>query len=322
MSEINGIFQPDVIIRTALLAGIKDIRANPWLLNYVFNSLPQDALTTGEYGASAVEEAKKWFLDNDVKVSLDVRLDQAVTPCVTIGLMSHDEVENTIGDVHYEPVEEAGSDWPVLAGPFSPTAYSQATGIMSLPASVTELVSLSTQMVIVDARGNSYPITEVFDDGSISIQQNTVADFSNAVVKAAKTPMLVAIESASFRDTYQIGCHAAGEPIYAIYLQSIVEFILLRYRESFLEARGFERSAVAAGDFHKRDDLSEPESFFSRYITLTGYVRNSWPKGRGYRMLSSSGTVQIIDGQHVPVDDPTTQNWVGDLDNVDSLGFK
>src|SRR6476646_6304158 len=49
-TNCKGVFQGDIIIRTALIEGMRDIRRQPWLLDYAFASLAQDDLTKSVYG--------------------------------------------------------------------------------------------------------------------------------------------------------------------------------------------------------------------------------------------------------------------------------
>lgn len=49
MTEAQGIVQSDILIRSALIAAISDLRANPYLLQYCFASLVNDNLTWQEY---------------------------------------------------------------------------------------------------------------------------------------------------------------------------------------------------------------------------------------------------------------------------------
>lgn len=56
-----------------------------------------------------------------------------------------------------------------------------------------------------------------------------------------------------------------------------MEFILLRYKETLLEARGFERSTISTGPLYNYSE-TDKEMVFVRDITLSGYVRQYWPK--------------------------------------------
>jgi len=72
-----GIHQSDVIIRTAIIAALADLRANPWKLDYVFSSLPKDTLTAKSYGEKDIAQAKRWFLSTEIPVTMVPRIDKA-----------------------------------------------------------------------------------------------------------------------------------------------------------------------------------------------------------------------------------------------------
>lgn len=238
LTEPLGIHQSDIIIRSALIAGLDDLRANPWLLDYVFSSLPKDDLTKNDYGQREVDNAKKWFLNTEIPVIMNTRIDETKVPAISVSLMDSNESDTTLGDVHYVPVEY------------------------------------------------------------------TVEKDSKAVT----------LESLVFKETYSIGCHAAGETTFATYLHSIVVFILLRYKQRLLEARGFERSTVSSSDF-RRNEMFENEMVFSRWISLSGYVRNYWPKDVDLLITSTEPAVIVTGADALPNDtDPADSLWIGDQD--------
>lgn len=290
MTSALGVHQSDIILRSAIIAGIADMRANPWLLNSVFASLAQDTLTMADYGEQEIAQAKKWFLSTDIPVFMATRVDEAKFPCISIALQESVETEATLGDVHYDPQETMESEWPPLAGPFSPVAYSAGAGMMRLPASVAEAVALVPGMVLIDRVGRMHPVLEVLDDDTIAIKAGTIADFGAALLKGPKPQFVTTLESLAFRETYSIGLHVQGEPVHLTYLYSVIAFVLLRYKEALLEARGFERSTIAWSSF-TRNEQTEVELVFSRYCTLTGYVRNYWPKATSKRLELYTGTL-------------------------------
>lgn len=322
LQDAKGIFQSDVIIRTALVAAIADLRANPWLLDYVFASLPKDDLTLKDYGEREVDQAKKWFLQTNIPVFMNVRVpDSGKPPCITIALANSDESENTLGDVHYHPREDLETPWLALTKLFDPISYNAATGIMVIPDEIVASLVLAKDMVIIDRYGKGYVVIEVLADNTVSILPGTVADFHNATIKPSKPSYVAALEGAKFKETYTIGCHAINEPVHLTYLHSIVVFILLRYRQALLECRGFERSYISSSDFHKNEHF-DMEQVFSRYIAISGYVYQSWPKAISARVTSFANQLAIIDGGHAPVEaaDQTIDDltWVGDQDALNT----
>lgn len=315
-----GIHQPDVIIRSALIAGMRDIRANPWLLDYCFASLAQDDLTKADYGKSQIAEAKKWFLQNEVKVTLDIHIQPAEFPAITIKLISSDENDTTLADVDSEIEEPADMEWPVLIGPFTPTSYDALTGTVTLPVdTLKDYILLPGAVSLVDAQLRSYVITDITDDRTVVIAPGSQVNLTDATIRATLPAQRITLEGSWANDVYSIGCHVQGEPAYVLYLESIVRFCLFRYRQRLLEARGFESSVVSAADV-SREEMLEVENTFSRYLGLSGRIRNYWPKDL-VPVMTGIQTQTVVDGgDNVPSGDipvgsvATDLNWLGDKD--------
>lgn len=321
-NESKGIHQSDVIIRTAIVRGLGDMRANAWLLDYVFASLPQDEVTFKEYGEKSVQRAKEWFLRTPIDVVMAPHLNEGSWPRITIHLADSTEAEVTLGDTHYQPYEDVASVWPNLTPKFTPISYNAATGIMGVVEGALKVV-VAPGMIVIDNTGREHPIIDTFDDGSFQVNPGTVADFTNSVIRGARPSSTVALESVAYRETYQIGVHVGSEPAYLTWLHSIVVFALLRYKQALLEARGFERSVASSSDF-VRNETFQAENVFSRYISLTGYVRQYWPKaltGKIDTITGVGGTgnhLVIEQAGRMPADtDPRKQLWIGPDDAAD-----
>jgi hypothetical protein len=108
-----------------------------------------------------------------------------------------------------------------------------------------------------------------------------VDDFKDATIRPSAPAYVVTLESACFKESYSIGCHTNGTnaDTHLTYLHSVIVFILLKYRETLLEARGFERSAFSSADFRK-DEGFQNEIIYSRFMSLSGFVRQYWPKSK------------------------------------------
>lgn len=315
-TEALGIFQGDLIIRSALIEGLADLRRNPYLLDYVFASLPKDDLTADTYGQKEVDQAKKWFLATNIPVVLNIRIDEAKFPCLAIMLGESSEAENTLSDTHYQPQEDTAAVWPVLVGPFAITSYDAATGTVVIPSEIAAQLVVVPGMVLEDQVGKLYPILEIVDTTIFTIQPGIVADFGMAQIRSAQPSLVTALESLAFKESYVVGCFVQGEPVHLTYLHSIVVFILLRYKEKLLEGRSFERSTISSTDFRKNDS-TEMENVFNRYVTVNGFVRNFWPKLTTPKIQSVVPVIQVADSGNVPNDtDPDDALWIGDLDTI------
>lgn len=106
MSEVTGIFQGALILRSAVLRAMQELRENENLIRDCFASLPQDDLTKERYGEKTVEECVRWFVNANIPVKLGISLTQLTSPCVSIELNNGDEAEATLGDVDYGVVED------------------------------------------------------------------------------------------------------------------------------------------------------------------------------------------------------------------------
>lgn len=274
-SQAFGMFQGDVVIRTAIVAGINDLRANPWALDYVFSSLAQDALTNNTYGQKEIDKAKNWFLNNEIPVVPSLRVDNLRLPCISISMQGSTEMDNTLGDKNYTVEEIYDEFLPVLYGPFR-AGYDNETGKMVIPLEVVDTVIPNEGMVVEDSKGCQYKVLEA-QGNVVYLDINQSIDCTKGLLLKSRFPKRVQLESANFREDYVIGCHSRGEPYECLYLHSILAFCLLRYRQKYLEARGFERSSINSTDIRLNDSF-DAEIVFSRFVTLSGFVRQYWPK--------------------------------------------
>jgi hypothetical protein len=321
VSRILGIHQSDIVIRSAIVAALADLRANPWLLDYVFASLPQDPLTWKEYGEKDLQAAKKWFVSTEIPVSMTPRLDESHWPQITIELLESTEVvpEAIIGDINYEPVEDNDMTWPALTENFVPVSYTPSTGIVRLAADCQAW--LGPGMFIVDRQGKAHEILEVTDQKTFKINPLTVADFRASVIKSHRPSWKVHVESSSFKESYRIGISCQGETVHLTWLHAIVQFALLRYKQVLLEGRGFERSTISSSQLGL-DPKFETENIFTRYITISGYVRQFWPKTVAPVIDGVEFDTLMVSGNGVDVsvaktgDDPLQTAWAGNLDTI------
>lgn len=305
----RGIFQSAVIIRSAMQAALQDLRANPFLLDYAFASLAQDELTADKngYGEQQIERAKQWFLaQTKIPVVMNTRYGDPYFPCISIELRESIEDENTLGDM--DPENPLGEDLPsfnpIIAGPFSATSYDVNTGALVVPDSVVlKAVRISKSMSVVDATGLAHQILDTKGSNTILIAPGTQGDFSRAQLKGAAPSVRMRLESASFRESYAIGCHVQGEPAHLTYLFSIVAFALLRYREELLEARGFERSRVQASEEKVNENFEQEKHYiYSRYVSLSGYARNYWPKSFEQKVTATTFDLRANADPHPPIE--------------------
>lgn len=319
-----GIFPADIVLKSAIEEAIADIRANPWLLDYVFAYFPNDNLTNAAYGDNERQRAKDWILKTDIKVSMNYRTDDVQFPIISIGLQSSTEVSQTLGDVNYDTSEELPNDQlpvtpQIILPAFSVASYNSTTGTVTLPSNLNT-TSLYPGMILVDTKTNTgYPIIDVIDDATFTIQPNVKnVSFVNAYVAPVTTFYVTSLESIAVRQNFSIKCFAEGDALYTIYLDTLMNFILLRYKEVLLEARGIDVSAISSGPLYKWSETNT-ENVFGRDITLTGITRSYWPKAISPTVsgVAIQG-IKIIGGTATPSGLLTQQllsGWAMEKDN-------
>lgn len=313
--ELIGIHQSDLIIRSAIIAGIERLRASPWLLDYAFASLSRDDLTKDFYGEKDIEAAKRWFQRTNINVFMATDITEPKFPAVTITLLESNEDASTLGDVHYEPRAVKDDVWPALAGPFSAAAYNQVTGALKVPKSVTSELVLAPGMFVIDSTGKAHESVDLQGLDTLMLKPGTVANFSDATIKGTKPALITHFESIVAKETYLIGCHVAQDRVTLTWLHSLIWFVLLRYRQALLEARGFERVTVSNSDFRRNPEF-EAEVVYSRHMQVGGYARQVWPK-------EISQTIQSANTLSTPnEDDNSLDSDALDWLDQDMLGGK
>ena len=323
MSTTLGIFQGDLIIRSAINKAFEDMRQNPWLLDYVMLGLASDSLTVKEFGIKQIHEARNWFLKTNINVYHGLGISEPNFPCVTINLQDSRETEKTLGDVHYTPKEKFENSDTSLTNPFQPTLVSRdltaGTSLLEIPEEVATGIYLFPGMIVKDSVGGSWVIQSTPNYNQIVIKNDNQELRLNSMTihLGGDAPWLVNLESVQMSETYVLGLHVQGPPLYLIVLYSVMVFVLERYKQSLIEARGFNETSFSVSDFNRNNQMSM-ESTFSRYITITGTVRQYWPKDVNPSIQGVVLNSVRAHGANRPATDNTLGNlmWIGETDEL------
>lgn len=321
--DTQGVFQTDVILQTAILAGLKELKQKPWLLDYVWPNLASDPLTKDIYGQQEIDQAKKWVLNTNIPVFLNTRIDDFRGTCISIAMASSSEEHNTLADTHYVPFVSTftPNDMLNMSAAFQPVSYDQDTGLVVLPNNIAETVNFFPGMFLVNAAGIAFQITSTPADNEVVVVPAPQADLSVVTLQVPPNSYTIQMESQWMKETYHIGCHVQTEPVHLLYLHSIVLFILLRNRKPLLEGRGIELTRLESQDFG-RDEGLNGVWIYRRYIELEGKVRHFWPIGDPIpTALGSVTQFKLIGSPHTPVGvPPDTQLVIGEDDQYITLG--
>jgi hypothetical protein len=107
-----GIIQSDILIREAVIVGIKEMRFDDSLIDDMLAELLTDDLSSAKYGDKTIQQCKDWFTKTTIRVKLGLQVVQADLPCVAIALGTSPEAEATIGDVDFDQEPSVDADEP------------------------------------------------------------------------------------------------------------------------------------------------------------------------------------------------------------------
>lgn len=281
------------------------------------------------YGQKEIENAKKWFAENEVSVFLPHRMDLEKLPCVTIAIGSNMEdrslarLADLTSIVETLQPTQVGKTVPYIISPFEYTSYDQATGFFEVPESINLLIIQPNMAVINPLTGVGFLITSKTNNGFF-ITPGTAINFSTIAIIPEYRIYKARREIATFQESISLGCHVHGDPNALLWLYSIMMYGLLRYREGLIESRNFQISNLQSTDTIRNDGFqSYGENVYSRFITITGQVENTWIKAPK-SIIESINIIEGIDagliiinkdGGEVPeIIDPQEESWVAKND--------
>jgi len=284
MSDISGIFQGDLIIKTMLELSIDDMRKNPWLIEDCFSSLVENPILKKKYGLKEIQRAKEFILNNKIPVYMRHRLDKQEFPCITlsIGESREDESLATLGDSSpcIEDLDpcDIGKSIKYIIPPFDIVSYEKSTGTIEIPDGIYAYRYLSEGMVAVDPdTGNGFIIKGKSGNNKFQIAANSELPSGKLGIVPKYHLFRARRERATSQEVYNIGCHVEGDISTLIFLHSVVKYAIYRYREALLEHENFQLSRLSSSDMIKNGAF-DVENVYSRFLTLRGQVEESWIK--------------------------------------------
>lgn len=263
-----GIVPSDLLVKSALEAALAHLRANQWLLDDVFGELATDSLSGLEYGWKDVDAAKRWFLNNNIRVVFPFRQDSPTFPCISVVNMSTaEETEKaSLGDEgdeedNFDPKQNALLPQLVYR-PFTPAKYDRAAGIVTLPANLVDSYIVPGQFLVSAKSGKAYQIYKALGNNQFTIKEGIADDFTGAYITPPSTLWNVKRERTRMGETFTLGLHAQSDPSQCIWLRMLVMYILLRYKEAYFESRGFELSTFSVSEVDQNASYQQVDKIF------------------------------------------------------------
>lgn len=279
-----AIWQGDVFFRRIIELTLHDIRENPWLVDDILSDLVNDPMLSGIYGQKEIQNAKKWLSDNEISVFLPHRMDLEKMPCITISIGSNTEDKSLarLGDLTPYVDElnpnDIGKSVSYIIEPFQYVSYDKPDGFIKFPEGI-DLAIINEGMVVFDpSTAVGYEIKKIGSEG-VYIAEDTDLTFSTIAILPHFIIYRARREMATFQERVTIGCHVHGDPNPLLWLYSFMMYGVLRYREGVLESRNFQLSNIETTDMIRNSAFQNiGENVYSRFITITGQVENTWLK--------------------------------------------
>lgn len=298
------IIATDILLKSMFEAALSDLRKNAWILDDIFGGLATDPLSKLEYGYKEVVRAKEWFLGNDIKVFLQYRNDDPVFPSITIVHVGSEEMLDRTSLADSRLAEEIDTtrvrtEMTKVHGAFTPLGYNPGTGLVTVDDTVDLSVVTSGQFLVSSKSGKAYQIDRMASGGFI-IKTNVSDDFRNAYIVPPNALWNLERELTFLRETFHIGIHTQSNVGQNLWLHQLVWYILLRYKEAYLDNRGFELSTLHSGAVELNPHFSGADQVYSRYITLQGQLQADWVKYIAPKLSKITEVVYIIDAPKTP----------------------
>jgi len=273
-----GIFQSDIFLRTSLQVALENVRTNDALLREIFGGLLFDPLTQEMYGQKEVDAAIDWIKNNEIAIINDASfVSNPVLPCVIVKCLASDESANTLNDNAFSPIEFR--DDPQFEVPStSVDKVSIDDKEIEVPPDWLENYGASEEMVVITKDNKIFEVSDVILPETIVLKSCEPADFSSIRIEWKDGNAVARMGNALFREAYQITMMTSGETFHAVYLKSLVEYLLLAIRDSVLAPRGMDCSSVRSGSIEADRTMQGNNITFSSNLSLEVIVHKTWIK--------------------------------------------
>lgn len=274
---------PDLIVESIIRDGIQNIKNTPEILEDIFSDLVRP-YASRKYGMLEIDKIKTLLTGSsaqEIAIVHSFHQVNASMPCFSIQLSSDAEDQrlarlDDLDDEIIEPLTDPSKLADLVrAGPFS-FSYDQTTGKISV-ADEVDVANVFKNFLFVDSDDAEFEIKAIVDTvGSkgFYINKNETVDSSGlGLVKTFLDYEQLELRGVESNVQLIIGVHS-GEPLLTKYLYAILKYILLSRKMDML-MRGIYIASFSGSDF-ARDMRYEGNLVYTRFLTLSGKVNDSW----------------------------------------------
>lgn len=300
-----GITAVDILLKTMCEAAFADLRKNSWILDDIFSSLASDFLANAHYGYKEVAAAKEWFLANNIDVYLVNRVDTPRFPCVTIVQTDSREMteraslsdEGVIDEI--EPYSITKRIQKVYDN-FTPAAFDKDMGYVTMPQNLNTDGIVAGQFLVSSKTSKAYIIGKVIDSKTFQIAPEAKDNFTDCYIAPPTSVWNLHKEITFLQESFVIGLHTQSDLNQAIWLRQLMQYVFLRYKEAYLERRGFELSTFSVGAISENPEFHGVELIWTCPMNISGQVGADFIKFAAPKIQGTTGGIRIIDGPKTP----------------------
>lgn len=273
----------DLVIESVIRDGMTAVRNDPSIIDDVFSDMKRSFLAK-KYGERELNKLKELFQKKEVSIVHAFHLVTSNVPCISIQLVDDtedrdkahlDDFEDDVRTPITDPEELADL---VRVSPVLALDYDPLSGIVTIDDSVN-LDSVYVHMIFEDAAGAEYEILGGIDNTpgqkKLLLDKNlTDLDISGPCqIKSS-----INFKQHEKRGTVEterilLGIHTK-EPLLTKYLYILVKYFLLSRKKDLID-RDFQLSTFSGSDFTRNLDYGA-DAVFTRFLTVTGMIQNSW----------------------------------------------
>jgi hypothetical protein len=320
----------DILLRGFFEYAVHHLRNNQWLLTDVFGDtdVVNDPLTKVEVGDRDYKNAIDWFNKNKISTVLHLRRDRPTFPCISIALSSSQEQTalTSLGDQDhmedFDPQTVTSNPDKIIKN-FTPKAYDKASGTITMPDGLTTYqVAALLHMVVESQTNRGFQILKIVDDARFQIKADAELDLKGIYIAPITAAWNVHYNRTRFLDNYEIGVHASSDPVECIWMGQLVEYILLRYKQKFLQERNIQLSTFTVSNVSKNENYPA-DNVYSRFFHVNFQSEMQWIEAVYPKIAKTTGGIKIISGPETPEalqEQMSKQFWHMEEDDIDNGG--
>jgi hypothetical protein len=271
----------DLVIESLIREGLQNIRNDLEIVDEVFEQLTTLPISP-KYGEDELAKIKNFLTTTPISIVHSFHIVESNIPCISIQLLSANEVidravlDDFADDITRDMTQDELND-EIVSSPILISGYDPLSGIVEID-DASDLSAVHINHILEDTEGNEFRILGGIDDTSgqkqVIIQKQAELDINGpALIKTMFDKVQFEQRTNVERETLLIGIHTKESKL-TKYLYTLLKYII-ESRKLDLIRRNFKLATYEGSDF-TRDMNYGSDVVFTRFLTVTGEIRNDW----------------------------------------------